>query len=267
MRYRTLGPGGPVVSAIGLTARSFLDDYGRPDGTVAHTVLSELSGVDLIDLTGAERAEPVIGEALRGRRDQFTLVASAPPGDPVRACAATLRRLRTDHLDVYHVAPHQLDAATPLIAAGMVGHLGLAGVDPDRLSALCDGYPVVTVAAEYSLIHREPERELLPAAAALGLGVLAGRPLGLGRLTDADHRWSALEEMAATLQLSVVRLVLAWVLARGERIVALPATQSVTHLEMNASAADLDLGATDIARLSALFPLDTPTGTGGASIA
>jgi len=266
MRYRTLGPGGPVVSAIGLTARSFLDEDGRPDPTVVHTVLGALSGVNLIDLTGGEAAEPLIGRALRGRRDQFTLAASAPPGDPVLACVATLGRLHTDRLDLYHVAPDQLDDAARLVAAGMVVHLGLYGVDAARLPAVCAGYPVVAVSAEYSLIHRQPERGLLPAAARLGLGVLAGRPLGLGRLTTEDHRWSVLEKMAAARNLSVVRLVLAWVLARGDRIVALPATQSVTHLEMNASAADLDLAASDIARLSELFPPGSANGTGVPSV-
>src|SRR3954447_6888333 len=61
MRYLTLGPGGPVVSAIGLTARSFLDERGRPDATVVHTMLGDTSGVNLIDLTGGETAEPLIG--------------------------------------------------------------------------------------------------------------------------------------------------------------------------------------------------------------
>lgn len=262
MRYRTLGPNGPVVSAIGLTARSFLDESGRPDAAVVRAVLGEPSGVNLIDLTGGEAAEPLIGRALRGRRDQFTLAASAPPGDPVLACVATLGRLRTDRLDLYHVVPDQLDAAVRLVAAGMVGHLGLYGVDAARLPAVCDGYPVVAVSAEYSLVNREPEGNLLPAAAGLGLGVLAGRPLGLGRLTSEDDRWSALEKMAAARDLSVVRLVLAWVLARGDRIVALPATQSITHLEMNASAADLDLDASDVAQLSELFPPGSVDGTG-----
>ncbi len=263
MRYRTLGPGGPIVSAIGLTARSFLDDSGLPDAAVIYTVLGDPSGVNLIDLTGGEAAEPLIGRALRGRRHQFTLSASAPPGDPVRACVATMGRLRVDRLDLYHVALDQLDAAARLVAAGLVGHLGVYDVDATRLPAVCDGYPVVAVSAEYSLAHREPERGLLPAAAALGLGVLAGRPLGLGRLTSADHRWSKLEKMAAARNLSVVRLVLAWVLARDDRIVALPATQSVMHLEMNASAADLDLNASDVAQLSALFPPGSVNGAGG----
>jgi aryl-alcohol dehydrogenase-like predicted oxidoreductase len=219
----------------------------------------------------------------------------ARPASLVRACDVTLRRLGTDHLDVYYLdridprvpVEQSVAALAALVAAGKVRHIGLSHVDGAQLRRAHAVHPVATVAAEYSLLERAAEGDLLPAARSLGVSLVAYSPLGRGLLTGAvtsldqvparDYRradpWfrptnfqrartltRAVEVLAARCHLSVGRLALAWLLGQGEDIVALPGTRSLTHLEMNLAAADVVLSPQDRAELASLVDSRTTAG-------
>jgi aryl-alcohol dehydrogenase-like predicted oxidoreductase len=308
MQLRRLGSSDLLISPVGLNAVSFTPGCGRVDSTEAAAVVAQLLGyaaamVDVTDLTGSGEPAGLVGRTVRGRRDEVVLAArcgarytrrgrlaavDARPASVAGACEAMLRWLGTDHLDLYYldrVDPRvpledSVGALAALVAAGKVRHVGLSHVDAAELRRAHAVHPVAMVAAEYSLVERQVERDLLPTARALGVGLAAYRPLGRGLLTGSltsldqlaqgDYRradprfWPQnfariravaveAERLATLRHLSVGRLALTWLLNQGQDIVPLPGTRSLTHLEMNLAAADLRLSVDESSQLSALL--------------
>jgi aryl-alcohol dehydrogenase-like predicted oxidoreductase len=305
---RRLGSSGLVTAPIGLNAVSFTIGCGAADPAEATAIVAQLGEtaavmIDVSDLTGSGDVETLVGRAVRGRRDEVVLAGrggarytargrltavDARPATITLSCDTTLRRLGTDHLDLYYldrVDPHvpleeSIGALADLVSAGKVRHVGVSHVDATQLRRAHAAHTVAVVAAEYSLIDRRVERGILPAARALGVGLAAYRPLGSGllggsftsldRLPDDDYRRSdprfrpdslarvrrplhTAERIATQRHLSLGRLALAWLLAQGDDIIAVAGTRSLTHLEMNLAAADLSLGQDDLARLATLL--------------
>jgi aryl-alcohol dehydrogenase-like predicted oxidoreductase len=308
MNLRRLGGSGLATSPIGFNAVSFTVGCGAVDAAEAAAILAQLletrrALVDVTDLSGSGTVDAFVGRAVRGRRDDIVLASragasysaqgrlaavDAHPASLIRTCDATLRRLDTDHLDVYYLdrvdpqvpVEQSVQALATLVEAGKVRHIGLSHVDADQLRRAHAVHPVASVATEYSLLERAAEGDLLPTARSLGVGLVAYSPLGRGLLTGTltslaqvpsrDYRradpWfrpanfrraralaQAAEALAARRHLSVGRLALAWLLGQGEDIVALPGTRSLTHLEMNLAAADVVLSPQDRAELAALL--------------
>jgi aryl-alcohol dehydrogenase-like predicted oxidoreductase len=283
-----------VTAPVGFNAASFMTGCGSFDVNEAVAVVTELlsRAVALIDatgVTGSREAETLIGRTLRGRRDRAVLASGSGgrPADIVRECDATLRHLGTDRIDLYYLdrtdaeppIEESVGALAALIDAGKVRQIGLSNVDGDRLRRAYAVHPVAMVSAEYSLLARHIEVDVLPSARALGVGVAAYRPLGSGLLTGslvsldqvaagdyrrADPRFRPdnfsrnrravrlFERLATQRQVSVARLAIAWLLAQGEDIVPLPGTRNLTHLEMNLAAAEVRLTADDHAQLALL---------------
>jgi aryl-alcohol dehydrogenase-like predicted oxidoreductase len=308
MRLRRLGGSGLTVAPIGLNAVSFTPGCGAVDRVEAAAVIAELLDhtvalVDVTDLTGSGDVAALVGRTVRGRRDEIVLATrcgarytsrgrltavDGRPSSVARACDVTLRRLGTDHLDLYYldrVDPHvpledSVGALAALVAAGKVRHIGLSHVDSKQLRQAHAIHPVAMVAAEYSLLDRTVEQEVLPTARALGVGLAAYRPLGRGLLTGAltsldqlardDYRRAdprfrpeefariraaavEAERIATMRHLSVSRLALTWLQTQGQDIVPVPGTRSLTHLEMNLATAGLRLSADECTRLSTLL--------------
>jgi aryl-alcohol dehydrogenase-like predicted oxidoreductase len=308
---RRLGSTDLVTSLIGLNAVSFTAGCGPVDRVEAAAIVThvlEIAGtlVDATDLTGSGDVEVLVGRAVRGRRDNVVLASragarytpqgrltavDARPARLARACDTTLRRLGTDRVDLYfldRVDPRvpieeSMAALARLVEAGKVRHVGVSHVDAEQLRRAHAVHPVAAVGAEYSLLERDIERNVLPTARALGVGLAAYRPLGRGLLTGsltsldqlagddyrhADARFqpesfasnravvTAAERLATRRHLSVGRLALAWLLAQGSNIVPLPGTRSLTHLEMNLAAAQVRLTPDDRSQLAVL--LNTP---------
>ena len=213
------------------------------------------------------------------------------------ACDASLGRLGIDTIDLYYL--HRRDPATPiedtvgamaeLVAAGKVRHLGLSEVSPATLRAAYAVHPIAAVQMEYSLFSREVEDEMLAVCRELGVTLVAYSPVGRGLLTgtingtdqlrqpgdfraagaprfaaDALPTNIALAEearkVAAEIGCTPAQAALAWVLAQGEEVVAIPGTKRVRYLEENAAAADLTLTPDQVARLSAAIPRDAVAG-------
>jgi aryl-alcohol dehydrogenase-like predicted oxidoreductase len=312
---RRLGTTGPRVSALGLGCMSMSRMYGPADESESvatiHAALD--AGVTLLDtgdFYGAGHNEMLIREALRDRdRDQVAVSvkfgALRDPdggwrGNDCRPAAVrnflayTLRRLGTDHVDVYR--PARLDPAVPiedtvgtiaeLVQAGYVRHIGLSEVGAETIRRAHAVHPIVDLQIEYSLLSREIERDILPTCRELGVGVtaygvlsrglLAGGWTGQGAAERGDFRAhfprfqaenlahnlrlvAALREVAETRGMTASQLAIAWVASQGEDIIPLIGAR---HREQLADAlgADLTLTAEDLRAIQDAVPAGAAAG-------
>jgi aryl-alcohol dehydrogenase-like predicted oxidoreductase len=206
-----------------------------------------------------------------------------------QACDASLRRLGVDHIALYY--EHRVDPDTPiedtvgalaeLVAAGKIRHIGLSEAGPETLRRAAAVHPIAALQTEYSLWSRDPEDAILPTCRELGIGFVAYSPLGRGFLTGAirsvddlaadDFRRTnprfqgenfqrnldlvtKIEELAADKAMTPAQLALAWVLAQGHDIVAIPGTRRRARLEENLGALDVELTADDLAEIADALP-------------
>lgn len=212
-----------------------------------------------------------------------------------RHCEDSLQRLGTEHIDLYYL--HRWDKKIPiedsvgemarLVAEGKVGALGLSEVSAAQIRRAHAVHPIVAVQTEYSLWTRNPEIAVLDTCRDIGAAFVAFSPLARAFLTDTLHDVATLAEKdirrtmprfqaeayARNLQLlppyvalarewgcTPAQLALAWVLARGEHVVAIPGTSSIAHLEENMGALGVTLNAEQVARLDALIHRGVVTG-------
>ncbi|WP_399930700.1 aldo/keto reductase [Streptomyces kanamyceticus] len=315
MERKQLGTGGPLVSAIGWGCLGLTGGYGGIEEAVALALVREavdrgVSFLDTADFYGGGSVERLLGRALAGRRDEAVIATrggvifsgagrpTAFDGSPAflrRACEASLRRLGTDHIDLYYLA--RVDPAVPveesvgglaeLVAEGKIRHIGLSEVPADVLRRAHAVHPVAAVASEYSLWSRDVEDQVLPAARDLGVGLVACSPLGRGFLTgmlsadglaaddyrrnhprfepaNARHNRTLLAEVAevaADAGIPLGRIALAWVLAQGADVVPIPGTVRRVHLLENIAAVTERLGPAHLERLAACFPADAIAGS------
>ncbi len=211
------------------------------------------------------------------------------------ACNASLQRLGVDHIDLYY--QHRVDITVPieetvgamkeLVDAGKVRHLGLSEAAPNTIRRAHAVYPITALQTEYSIWSRDAEDEILPTVRELGIGFVAYSPLGRGFLTGrfqspddfaADdfrrhHPRFQNENFARNLEMlarvrAIARakgctsgqLALAWVLARGDDIVAIPGTKRLQYLEENVGAVDVTLTADEIAHIDEAAPKGATAG-------
>ncbi len=211
MNKRTLGHGGPQVSALGLGCMGMSEFYGQGDEkesiAVIHRALDlGIDFLDTADMYGSGHNEQLVGRAIKDRRDEVVLatkfgirrvdgvrsVDNTP--DYIRAaCDASLQRLGVDHIDLYYM--HRRNADVPvaesvgamgeLVSAGKVRDLGLSEVNPGTLREAVSVHPIAALQSEYSLFTRGLEAEILPAARELGVALVAYSPISRGFLSGA----------------------------------------------------------------------------------
>ena len=210
MKLRKLGRNGPTVSAIGLGAGSATTNFGERDdevqiATMQRAVDLGVNFFDTADRYMKGRHERLLGQALRGRRDQVIIASkfgnfdlpggkkgyNGKPGYVREACDASLKNLALEHIDLYYL--HRIDPEVPiedtvgamaaLVRAGKVRWLGLSEVGPKSLERACKVHPITALQTEYSLWARDVEDEILPACRTLGVGFVPYSPLGRGLLT------------------------------------------------------------------------------------
>jgi aryl-alcohol dehydrogenase-like predicted oxidoreductase len=313
---RTLGVDGPLVSSVGLGMMGMSDLYGRADDTESRaTIRAALdAGVTLLDtgdFYGMGHNELLLRDALLGRRREDVVVSVKfgvlrdPAGGwngvdtrPVAvkdALAYTLRRLGTDHVDIYR--PARLDPTVPveetvgalaeLVELGYIRHIGLSEVGAATLRRAHAVHPIADVQMEYSLISRGIEASLLPTARELGVGITAYGVLSRGLLSghwsrererSSDFRThlprfrgdnlqrnlalvEALREVAVRLGASVAQVAVAWVLSRGNDIVPLVGARRRDRLEESLGATALRLDDAAIEAIEAAVPADAVAGT------
>jgi aryl-alcohol dehydrogenase-like predicted oxidoreductase len=208
---RTLGPDGLTVSTIGLGCMGMSQSYGPADrdesiATVHRALELGVTFLDTSDVYGDGHNEELVGEAIRGRRDEVQLATkfslSHGPGgmridgrpENVRACAeASLRRLGVDVIDLYY--QHRVDPQVPiedtvgamaeLVAQGKVRHLGLSEASAASIRRAVAVHPIAALQSEWSLWTRDLEAEVLGVAREHGIGIVPYSPLGRGFLTGA----------------------------------------------------------------------------------
>ncbi|MGC1185371.1 MAG: aldo/keto reductase [Candidatus Dormiibacterota bacterium] len=299
------------VARIGLGAMGMSGAYtgaGSDDAESIRTIQRALDlGVNLIDtaeIYGPFSNEELVGRAIQGRRDEvvlatkFGLVSHArggpghldsSPGNIRTALEGSLRRLATDHIDLYY--QHRVDpntaiedtigALAELVADGKIRHIGLSEAGPETIRRAQAVHPLTAVQSEYSLWTRDSEPKVLPLLRELGVGFVAYSPLGRGFLTgeirstddfaDDDMRKSnprfageafqrnlrAVEEVravAADVGATPAQIALAWVLAQGDDIATIPGTKRVSRVEENIAAEGIELSPQQIAKLTNITP-------------
>ncbi|WP_405564779.1 aldo/keto reductase [Streptomyces sp. NBC_01180] len=263
MRKVTL-PSGVAVPALGQGTWYMGDDRGRRPRELAALRRGIDLGMTLIDtaeMYGSGAAEELVGEAIRGRRDEVFLVSKVLPSNAdsrgtVDACRASLRRLGTDRIDLYLLhwrggvpLAETVEAFEALVADGSIGSWGVSNLDVDDLADLPEGAIPQTDQVLYNLTRRGPEHALLPRCRDLAVPVMAYSPVEQGRLLGHD----ALRAVAAAHGRTPAQVALSWVL-RHEDVIAIPKASSVAHVEENRAALDLCLTDDDLRTLDAAFP-------------
>ena len=301
MKTRTLGHG-LEVSSIGLgcmgMSQSFppIPERGDSVALIRAAVERGVTFFDTAQVYGPFDNEEIVGEALEPVRDQVVIAtkfgfelstgpSTGPDSRPetIRSSVEdSLRRLRTDHIDLLY--QHRVDPNVPiedvadtvkeLIAAGKVRHFGLSEAGVQTIRRAHAVQPVTALQSEYSLWWREPEDAILPTLEELGIGFVPFSPLGKGFLTgaiSADTQFASgdfrntiprfTDPEARTANLAYVELVrtiaernnatpaqvaLAWVLAQKPWIAPIPGTTKLHRLEENIAAAELELTHEDL---------------------
>ncbi len=316
MKTRALGTSGLEVSELGLGCMGMSWAYGDAGERgemiklLRDAVELGVTFFDTAEVYGPLANEELVGEALAPVRDKVIIAtkfgfALDPEGGPrpvgvdsrpehIKEVAdAALKRLRTDHIDLFY--QHRVDPNVPiedvagavgdLVKAGKVRHFGLSEAAAGTIRKAHAVHPVAALQSEYSLWSREPEQDVLATLEELGIGFVAYSPLGRGFLTGAfnantqfaenDFRRSsprfqgeALQKNAALaeqLKATALRkgvtpgqLALAWVLSRRPWIVPIPGTRRLERLKENIGAAQVALSAADLEEVEgivAAFPL------------
>jgi diketogulonate reductase-like aldo/keto reductase len=220
--------------------------------------------VDTAEMYGDGASERLVGRAIGARRDEVFLVSKVLPGHATRsgvaaACAASLERLGTDHLDLYLLhwrgsVPLQetLHGFADLLRAGAIRHWGVSNFDVRdmaELFTLPGGQAVATDQVLYNLRHRGIEYDLLPWCQSRGIPVMAYSPVEQGELLVHP----VILDIAERHRASAAQIALAWVLDHPG-VIAIPRSGNPDHVDENARAVGIRLTAEDIARLTELFP-------------
>ncbi|HEY9368049.1 aldo/keto reductase [Streptomyces sp.] len=306
---QTTSLGGLEVSRLGLGVMGMSAFYTGKDEseegsirTIRRALDLGVTHLDTAEVYGRGANEALLGRAVKGRRDEVVLAtkfglashtgrpgADSTPANVRLAVEASLRRLGTDHIDLYY--QHRVDPDTPiedtvgaladLVTQGKVRYIGLSEAGPATIRRAHAVHPVAAVQSEYSLWTRDPEAEVLPVLRELGIGLVPYSPLGHGFLTgnirsldglDADD-WrrtnprftggnlernlrivEEVRSVATEAGATPAQVALAWLLAQGGDINPIPGTRHIGRLEENIAADGIRLTPDQIGRLNNLAP-------------
>jgi aryl-alcohol dehydrogenase-like predicted oxidoreductase len=302
VRTRTLGTGGPEISVVGYGGwQAGGAQWGAPvpDGQAMAAIEAAIDSgqtwIDTAEVYGRGRSEALVGRATAGRRDEvlvFTKVAPDDEGSGIRpeqirpAAEASLRRLGTDHVDLYQV--HWPDGRIPveetwgamaeLVERGLTRWIGVSNFDRALIERCLPIHPVTSVQNELSLICRDDTAELLPWLAGQGIGYLGFSPLASGlltgtiaagatfpesdwrrdefppeRLADVAPRVRRLRALAVRLDLALPALALAWALHQPGVTAVIAGTLSPGNARANSAAAEIDLDPEALAEMEEIF--------------
>ena len=309
MRHVKLG--GLDVSRIGLGAMGMSAAYtgaGTDDAESIRTIHRALDlGVTFLDTAetyGPFTNEELLGRAIKDHRDEVVLatkfgrmsharggarILDSSPANIRTAAEGSLKRLSTDHIDLYY--QHRVDPGIPiedtigalagLVAEGKIRYIGLSAAGAATIRRAHAVHPLTALQSEYSLWTRDPEAEILPLTRELGIGFVPFSPLGHGFLTgtirfteqfdDSDWRKSnprftgenfqnnlriadQIEAVAAEIGITPTQVALAWLLAKGDDIAPIPGTRRVSRIEENTAADGIELTTAQISKLDNLTP-------------
>ncbi|MFN3401716.1 MAG: aldo/keto reductase [Ferrovibrio sp.] len=260
-------PNGEAVPRLGQGTWQMAEKPALRKTEIAALRLGIELGMTLIDtaeMYASGGAEELTAEAIAGRRDGLFLVSKVLPSNSSRkgtlaACERSLKRLRTDRIDLYLLhwrgspqLSETLDAFEELQQAGKIRHWGVSNLDLNDMRELTQdprGKACATNQVLYNLTRRGIEFDLLPWQRKQQQPVMAYSPIEQGRL--AGHK--GLKEIAARLNATPAQVALAWLL-RQDNVISIPKATAEQHVRDNHAALDLKLGAEDLAALDRLFP-------------
>jgi len=306
MKTTPLGPF--QVSSIGLGCMNLSHAYGAPvtaeqgEAVLLHALDQGVTLFDTAALYGFGANEELVGRVLAPHRRKFTLaskcgifrndegkrVIDGSPATIRRTCEDSLRRLRTDVIDLYYL--HRWDKSVPiedsvgalsdLVRQGKVQTIGLSEVSASTLRKAHAVHPITAVQTEYSLWTRNPEIAVLQACKELGAAFVAFSPVargflagglrdvatldakdirrGMPRFTPTNYAANlrlldSMADIARDVGCTLAQLSIAWLLHQGEHIIPIPGTTSTAHLAEDLAAAAVQLPPVVLARLDALF--------------
>ena len=304
MQTRPLGKTGERLSALGFGCMGLVGWYGeRNDAEAAATLLAAVDGgVTHLDTAASYQVgenEKFVGATLGARRKEVFLASKCglawkegkltidnSPALIAASCDESLKRLRTDHLDLFYL--HRIDRATPieesmgalaqLVKAGKIRYIGLSECSPETLRRACKVHPVAAVQMEYSVWFRGPEASMLPTCRELGVSFVAYSPLGRGFLAgnfrsladlpkddarrnqprfvdgNVEHNVAiadAVRALAERKGATPAQIALAWVLAQGEDLLPIPGTKRRERQAENAGAVNVTLTGSELQELNA----------------
>ncbi|WP_158815904.1 aldo/keto reductase [Methylocapsa sp. S129] len=309
MPQRKLGANGPTVGALGLGCMGMSDAYGPADRNESLLTIDAAldAGVNLVDtgdFYGSGHNEMLIAEALQGRRRGDVILSvkfgamrdpaggwvsyDARPAAVKNFLAYSLKRLRTDYIDIYR--PARLDPAVPIeetigamadmVKAGYIKHIGLSEVGAATIRRAAAVHPIADLQIEYSLVVRGIEDEILPTCRELGIGVTAYGVLARGLISghwskerektadfrrfstrfsgdNLDHNLAlveALREVATARGASVAQIAIAWVLAQGPDIAPIIGARRRAQWAESAGALALTLTPADLHAIEQAAP-------------
>jgi diketogulonate reductase-like aldo/keto reductase len=260
-------PSGERVPAFGLGTWNIGDDPRRRAEEIAALRFGLDHGATLIDtaeMYGEGKSEALIGEAITGRRDEVFLVSKVYPHNATRegtraACERSLKRLRTDRIDLYLLhwrggvpLAETLEGFAALQRAGKIRHYGVSNLDIDdmrELWGLPGGRAVQTNQLLYNLTRRGPEWDLLPWLRERRIPLMAYSPIEQGRIV----RNAKLCAFARPYGMTPAQSALAWLL-RHDDVIVIPKSSSAKRVEENLGAVDMTLAPEQLAELDAIFP-------------
>ena len=222
-----------------------------------------MSLIDTAEMYGDGATETLLGEAFAGLRDQIFLVSKVYPqnagrGRIERACEASLRRLKTDHLDLYLLhwrgqvpLAETIEGMEALIQAGKIRRWGVSNLDQGDMDQLlrAGGERCATNQILYNVTERGAEFDLLPQLRQRQIPIMAYSPIGQGQLPTS----CALSKVAERHEVTPYQVALAWVL-RDPLVIAIPKAAEPAHVSANRRAVDLVLTPEDLAAIDADFP-------------
>lgn len=320
MQQRKIG--NDLVGAIGYGAMVLEGYYGSSDDNAALKVIHQaldcgLTMLDTADAYGNGHNEELLAKALKNRRQEAFIASkfgitfepewhgqNLPTGwgfelningsrDYVQHCLEqSLRRLATDHLDLWYLHYPQpnlaieetIHAMATQVAAGKVKYLGLSNVTAEEIRRAHKVHPIAAVQYEYSLWRREIELEILPVCRELGISIVPWSPLGSGFLTGTIKqlesndfrnnnpkfaggnlqtnldRFAPLTTLAQKLGITTAQLALAWLLHQDENIIPIPGTRTPARVIENAAAAEVVLNAATLNEVNRIASLGAAQG-------
>ena len=314
MKHRILGNTGEQLSAIGLGCMSMSHAYGVPDDDESVATLHRALDLginfwDTADVYGNGKNEELISRVLAPNRNKIFIATkfgftnnadgkgmsfNGSPAFMRKAVQASLKRLKTDVIDLYYA--HRIDPNLPveemvgamadLVKEGKVRFLGLSEASANTVRRANAVHPISALQSEYSLLTRDPEKDVLPVCKELGISFIPFSPLARGLVTntlntddlpEGDFRKTlpryqqeyrdnnsklthGFAKIAAEKNCTPAQLALAWVLAQGEYIIPIPGTKKRKYLEENAGSPELRLSDSDFKNIDDLLAKYPNTG-------